>query len=242
MTNIHVYVSFLISAALAEELATTSIFLNTDKSVKSVVCVGCTGYADSILYLSEKHGCASLEQSGWCVHTCCSNAVLQLYQKQQQITNSFMAFVSAQLCVDEHVTVIRETIAIAKYLVLAGSETTYDNDVPGFAVCIVRTANKRKFLTCRDVRCKRGKTKRMENISKLSQVCCHLQVLLTHLRFNMTDDDIELSDESEPEGNSFHCKSVRSAFQGAFQSSTIVLFKVLISVFSKSLFKAIDCL
>ncbi len=161
------------------------------------MCVGCTGYADSVLYLSEKHGCASLEQSGWCVHTCCSNDVLQVFLKQHQATTSFTAFVSTQVCINEDVTVVRATAAFAKYLVFADSDTTYDNDVPGFAVCIVRVTNKRKFLSCRDVRCKRGKCKRMENISKLSQVCCHLQVLLKHLRFDLATDVVEHSDESE---------------------------------------------
>lgn len=186
----------IFSGALAEELATTSISMNPDKSLKSVVCVGCTGYADSILYLSDKQGCASLEQSGWCVHTCCSEAVLQALFKHHHSSNSFMSFVTAQLSNKEEVTVIKETTSIAKYIVFADADKSYESGVPSFSVCIVRIANKRKFLTCRDVRCKRGKSKRMENITKLSQVCCHLQLLLKYLRFDCTDNDVHISDES----------------------------------------------
>ncbi len=194
------FVSRIISDSLCEELATTTITMNSDESTNSVTCIGCTGYADSILYLSEKHGCASLEQSGWCVHTCCSSDVLQVYFKKQQVTNSFLAFTSVQLRANENVTVIRETAAFTKYLVCSDADTTYDHDVSRFAMCVVRSSKKRKFLSCRDVRCKRGKTKRMDNISKLSQVCCHLQVLLKHLHFDLEDDDVLVSDQSDSEG------------------------------------------
>jgi hypothetical protein len=186
----------IITGAIMEELATTSISLYDKNTVKSVVCVGCTGYADSILYVSEKDGCASLDQLGWCVHTCCSSTVLKVVLEQEQHSYLFVSFIASQLRNNQSVTVIRETPAFVKYLVFANEDSAYDNDVPGFSVCIVRAAKKRRFITCRDVRCKKGKNKRMENIIKAAQVCCHLQVLLKHLQFDLANDDCEISDDS----------------------------------------------
>ena len=163
------------------------------------MCVGCTGFADSILYLFDaQYNPGGGEKSGWCVHTTCIASVIQSISTQNVVPNSFTNFVVSQSKLStQRVTVIRETANTAKYLVLTDEDVAYESGVPTFSVCVIRSTQEQKFLTCRDVRCKRGKTKRMENITKMSQVCCHLQELLKHLKVVSLENSEVMDDFSD---------------------------------------------
>lgn len=67
---------------------------------------------------------------------------------------------------------------------------------------MIRTVQHRKFISCRDIRCKKGKSKRIENIKKLDQVCCHLRLLLDHLKFG-SDNSCVLEDSDEEDAGTF---------------------------------------
>ncbi len=213
---------FETAGLLLEDFATTSIMLDDDKSVKSTMCTGCTGFADSILYLHDTQRNAGVpDTSGWCVHTCCVASVLQTLSNKST-TNSFTCFVAAQSKLTQKVTVIRETANTAKYLVFTDEDAAYESGVPTFSLCVIRRNHNQKFVTCRDVRCKRGKTKRMENITKISQVCCHLQELLTHLKVASLENSDIIDDLSDNDSVGEY-KVISRLFQGCF----IMLFQGL---------------
>ena len=177
---------------IKEDIAITSITLNNDKSVRSVVCVGCAGFADSTLYLASQHSPDTI-QHGWCVHTCCVDIVLQVKERTSYSSSSFHSFVASQCKNLNAVTKISQSVSSTKYLVLADPDKSFESCVQSYSICGIRSVHGRKFLTCRDIRCKNAKGKRMETIKRLDRVCCHFQVLLNHLNFNINNQELDLS-------------------------------------------------
>ena len=188
--------------ALIDDMAITSVLMSGNSTIESIVCVGCTGFADSIIYTSENSETLStMSGSGWCVHTSCARVVLQATQSQPILDDSFSTYVASQCASTEKVTKLRESLSTIKYLVFAEPESSFRDSVTTHSICVVRTQKKRKTITCRDVRCKKGKSKRLDNITSAFQVCCHLQQLLTCLGFN-EKDDIDFSTSSDDDAGS----------------------------------------
>ncbi len=176
--------------------------MSDNNSIESMVCVGCTGFADSIIYTSENSETLStMSGSGWCVHTSCARVVLQATQSQRILDDSFSTYVASQCACAEKVTKLSESLSTIKYLVFAEPESSFRDCVTTHSICVVRTQKKRKTITCRDVRCKKGKSKRLDNITSAFQVCCHLQQLLTCLGFK-EKDDIDFSSSSDDDAGS----------------------------------------
>ncbi len=178
-------------------MACTCVSLNEQHNISSVVCIGCAGYADSILLITDSNGSCSSEQRGWCVHTSCANDVLQQLSPTSHATSSFAAFISSEIHTLSPVTILGTTANTTKYLVFADADKSFESSVGGHSVCIIRSVNMRKYLMCRDVRCKKGKCKRLESISLVSQVCCHLQELLKFLRFDTENPALDLSEDTD---------------------------------------------
>jgi hypothetical protein len=182
-------------------MVSTVVSLYENKEQRSVVCIGCTGFADSIILLGDKDSpqVPVTLQQGWCVHTLCMQPVLnQYFNRSVQQDSAFDKFVQDSCALNESIIPLRtSTLCCSKYLVFVDSDQSFENDVCSHSVCFIKNVQHRKFISCRDVRCKKGKAKRIENIKKLDQVCCHLNQLLKHLKFGSEDACLEDSDSDD---------------------------------------------
>ena len=139
-------------------MATTTIVLDTQsRSIKSMVCHGCASYADSIIYLTDT---ACSAEEGWCIHTSCADCVVQAIQPTTVTPlSSFSTFISSQIACDQAVTTLNAT-KNTKYLVFSDPDKAFECGVGSYSICVIRSVNSKKFLTCRDVRCKKRKRKK----------------------------------------------------------------------------------
>lgn len=211
---------------------TTSVLLDDAEQVTDITCNGCPCFADSILYLDQmqRDTDSSSNCYGWCVHTACASIIAKHrvnYDKastsptipNQQFSDAFEAYVAQQSILSCAVTLLHKSASYARYLVVVDAEESFRARVSVFSTCIVRHLAGHKYVHCRDIRCCKGKRKRVLNITSPSDVCCHLQSLLSFLNFDC-GTKLTTGDDEEPniDGGTFVFIHAKKYFLYRFHS------------------------
>ncbi len=109
--------------------------------------------------------------------------------------SSFTRFVIRELAVS--LTYVRLTHHgfNHSFLVLAPQDDARCEGVDRHSVCTISRAVSSNSVSCTSVRCRRGKNKKLANVSDISSLCCHLRALLPQL--GLTSGPFVESDDND---------------------------------------------
>ena len=188
--------------AVCDEFVVTRVTFSVDNIVTDIACIGCPCYADSVLLLAgaqKEAQPASIRTRGWCMHTVACEEILELLPMNNDVaysepSSSFQRYVLLQIVNKDFVTLIGTHGRIEKYLVIADKALCFESQVPVYSICTVRTCGDKKYVHCKDVRCRKESFKAVHNVVDLTSVCCHLRTLISMLPSGIIEDENEASD------------------------------------------------
>ena len=182
-------------------------------------CQGCSMYCDSLSLLHSLSSSTSSNPEaldGWCVHIISLASVMPgLFQEEVcQNLSAFAKFVKIQIQSTESCSMIKKTSTCLSFLTMVSVEKGFSEQVSRCSTCTFRLIGSQWLASCSNIRCKRGKNKKVSGNKMTQEVCCHLEEALPHWRAETDSshaeecdsvlmfDDMEdnTSHDSAPEG------------------------------------------
>lgn len=164
-----------IAGVVTDDLVDTSISM-TDEKIIGIDCIGCSVFADSVLLQSTSTVSASARRNGWCMHTVVAEEVLDVLEEHG--SSPFAKYIESEIRNEEKVTLFGSHGNLEKYLVFADDIESFQAKVPIYSVCTVRNCLRKRYVHCRDIRCRKSKHQALHNIIDVANICCHLRKLL----------------------------------------------------------------
>jgi hypothetical protein len=162
-------------------------FVLTRTTAEGVVisCEGCLAFADSKMIADSEqtdfHGC--------CVHSLTLPLLLSVFPDEHQDNHNFennqsvlQEYLRSELESAISTILVKKWGHYTRYLVSIPHTTSVEESVPRFSTCTVLVTGRSHSLHCDSVKCKRGKNKKIPQITDDSDICCHLKELMTVLR------------------------------------------------------------
>ena len=120
------------------------------------------------------------------MHTIACEEIVQLLPLDNnnsclEPSSAFQRCALPQLMNKDEVTLFGTHGHTSKFIVLADKALSFEAEVPLYSICTVRVCGNRKYVHCKDIRCRKSAFKMVHNVVDLKTVCCHLKKLIPTL-------------------------------------------------------------